>query len=398
MTDSYQYAVIGAGRQGAAAAYDMVQCGGAERVVLADANGETAVQAAERINHLTGRQAAVGVQVDARDHAALVNLLKPVDVCLCAVPFTFILGCTRAALEAKTSLVDLGGHTETVLRQLALNGEAQAQGITIVPDCGMGPGLNNTLGLYTVEQLQQRGATPLEVHLWDGGLPQNPPEPWGYQCSFHINGLTNEYDGYALCLRDGKVTPVETLTELELVEFEGVGVLESFVTSGGTSTVPYSYEGVLQVYENKTCRYPGHYAQFRAFKDLGLFRETALPDGAGTNGISPRQVYHALLAPQLEVERVIDICVMRAKGIGCQDGRTVALVVDLIDRYDAATGFTAMERLTGWHAAIMAEFIGRGEISAGAVPLEKALSATRFMEQVRRRGFQITECWETEGQ
>ncbi len=392
MTELIHYAVVGAGRQGVAAAYDMAKWGNAASVILADANGDLAARAAERINHLIGRTIATATQVDARNYNALVELLKPVDVFICAVPFKFILDCTRAAVEARTSMVDLGGHTDTVLKQLAMNDEARAAGITVVPDCGMGPGMNNTLGVYAVEQLQARGGTPREVRLWDGGLPQNPPEPWGYQCSFHINGLTNEYDGQALFLRGGVVTPVDTLTELETLEFDGIGTLEAFVTSGGTSTIPYTYEGILQVYENKTLRYPSHYLQFKAFKDLGLFREEPLAVSPGIT-VSPRQVYHTLVGSSIETDRVIDICLMRAKGIADKDGKDLSLVIDLIDRYDEVTGFTAMERLTGWHAAIMAQFIARREISPGVLPLEKAISATRFLDEVRRRGFHITERW-----
>ncbi|MCC7210076.1 MAG: saccharopine dehydrogenase NADP-binding domain-containing protein [Anaerolineae bacterium] len=393
MADQYRYAVVGAGRQGVAAAYDMARFGDAASVLLADADADAARRAAERINRLIGRPIATSAQVDARDHNALVALLEPVDVFVCGTPFVFLLGCTHAAIESRTGMVDLGGHTDTVLKQLILSDEAQEAGISIVPDCGMGPGMNNSMGVYAVEQLRARGAIPREVRLWDGGLPQNPPPPWGYQCSFHINGLTNEYDGQALFLRDGRVTPVDTLTEPEILEFDGIGVLEAFVTSGGTSTVPYSFEGVLQVYENKTLRYPGHYQQFKAFKDLGLFREAPFEVAPGQTVI-PRQVYHALLGPQVQVERVTDVCVMRAKGTGEKDGKGISLVIELVDRFDEATGFTAMERLTGWHAAIMAQLIARGEIPHGVWPLEKAITATRFLEEVRRRGFQISERWE----
>jgi lysine 6-dehydrogenase len=371
----------------------MARYGNAASVLLLDANADSATRAAERIKWLTGHPAVRAAQIDIRDYDALVEILKPVDVFLCAAPFSMILDCTRAAIESRTGMVDLGGHTNTVLQQLALNDQARDAGITVVPDCGMGPGLNNTLGVYVIEQLQARGATPREVRLWDGGLPQNPPEPWGYQCTFHINGLTNEYDGQALFLRNGKVTPVDALSEPEVIEFDGIGKFEAFVTSGGTSTVPYTYEGMLQVYENKTLRYPGHYLQFKAFKDLGLFREEPLEVAPGLTVI-PRQVYHALLRPSIETEQVIDICLMRAKGIADKDGKELSLVVDLIDRYDAATGFTAMERLTGWHAAIMAQFIARREIAPGILSLEKAISATRFLDEVRHRGFQITERWE----
>ncbi len=388
---TYQYAVLGAGRQGTAAAYDLAVHGEAEHIVLADYSLDVAQQAAQRINHLAQRDVAEGIQLDVRDYQAVVNILRPVDVCLLGVPFIYILDCTRAAIEAQTSVVDFGGHTDTVLAQLDLCDEAKTRHISIVPDCGMGPGLNNSFGVYAVEQFEARGAVPHEIRVWDGGLPQNPDNVWGYRSSFHINGLTNEYSGQAVCLRNGQVTLVDALTEMEEIEFAELGKLEAFITSGGTSTVPYSYAGKLQVYENKTCRYPGHYAQFKAFKDLGLFGEEPINIGEGR--ITPREFYHTLLEPELKTETVIDVCIMRARCDGELNGQPLAFVVEVTDYYDEATGFTAMERMTGFHAATMAAFIAQGAVPAGAYPLEKAISATQFLEGIRQRGFNIREHW-----
>jgi lysine 6-dehydrogenase len=110
------------------------------------------------------------------------------DVRLFAVPYAFLLPCTRAAIASGTGMVDLGGHTDTVVAQLALHPEARQAGVAVVPDCGMGPGMNNTLGLYAMELLQARGAVPRHIRLWDGGLPQDPSQPWGYRLCFNIEG------------------------------------------------------------------------------------------------------------------------------------------------------------------------------------------------------------------
>lgn len=388
---SKTFGVIGSGRQGTAAAYDLAANQAAERVVMFDADAGVAHAAAERVNRLAAREVATAQQLDVRDYPALVAALGPLDVVVCAVPFAFIPTCTKAAIEARTGMVDLGGHTETVLAQLALNDAARAAGIAIVPDCGMGPGLNNTFGMYLVERLEAVGAAARSVRLYDGGLPQDRSYAWGFRLTFHIDGLTNEYDGQALYLRDGKVTPVDTLTELETIDFAGLGPLEAFVTSGGTSTVPYSLEGRLEVYECKTLRYPGHLAAMRAFKDLGLFSQS--PIEADGCRVSPRALFHALLGPQIEATSVEDLCIMRSVGTGRRDGREIELAVELVDRYDPLTGFSAMERVTGWHAAIMAGFIADGAVSPGVHSLELAMPATPFIEQVRRRGFQIEEAW-----
>jgi len=50
-----------------------------------------------------------------------------------------------------------------------------------------------------------------------------------------------------------------------------------------------------------------------------------------------------------------------------------------------------MERTTGWHLAIVAAMLARGEIAPGAAPLEIAVPADVFMQQARLREFIINE-------
>ncbi len=388
-----QYGVIGAGRQGVATAYDMVAHGGGARVMLADHDAAIAQQAADRINRLVGREVATWQQVDARDVDAIAATVQGLDVFLCGTPFAYIPNATEAAIRAQASMVDYGGHTPTVLNQLERDADAKAAGVAIVPDCGMGPGMNNTLGAYAVGLLENEGLTPREVYLWDGGLPQNPEPPWNYQSTFNINGLTNEYYGQVAFLRSGGIVMVGAFEELEHLTFDGVGELEAFTTTGGTSTAPYTFEGKLQVYQNKTCRWPGHFAQFKAFQQLGLFELE--PIDVNGQRIVPRDVFHALLEPKITAPVIKDVCVMRAKGVGLDaDGHQRAVIIDLVDYYDEATGFTAMERITGWHAGIMAEFIAHGVVQPGSWPMETAVPASTFMDVVRARGFDVTVRWE----
>lgn len=384
----YDYVVLGAGRQGTAAAYDLALYGNAARIVLADLDVEMARTAAARVNGLSGREVAEGRAVDVADHDALVDLLRGAHGALSAVPYPFNPGITRAAIEAGANLCDMGGHTGVVRQQLALADEAQAAGISILPDCGMGPGLVNVLAVYVMELLDETR----EVTIYDGGLPQHPEPPWNYQLTFHINGLTNEYDGDVDLIRDGRRVTVPALSECQMVHLEGLGTFESFIAAGG-STAPWTFEGLLDRFETRILRYPGHYAWFKGFKTLGLFGTE--PIDAGGVRVVPREVYHALLAPQIVVPGIRDVCYMRGRGVGRRAGEPATVVVDLVDRYDEQTGFTAMERLTGWHCASMLAMQARGDIPAGATALEALLlagtpSAAAVMEAVRERGIAFT--------
>jgi lysine 6-dehydrogenase len=383
----YRYAVIGSGRQGTAAVYDLARFGDADAIVVADMSLAQAQRAAERVNGLAGRAVARAAAVNVQDEDAVVALLKGTgtQVFISGVPYFFNMGLTRAALRARASMCDFGGNTEQVRQQLAFDEEAKAVGITLIPDCGQVPGLGTSLITYAMSLLDEAR----DVIMYDGGIPRYPTPPWNYILTFNIEGLTNEYFGTTLFLRDWEQVEMACFQEYELVEFpEPVGRLEAFTTAGGTSTMPWTFEGRLRTLQNKTLRWPGHYAQWKAFNDAGLLGlEPVEVDG---QLVVPRHLLHAVLEPQLRARPGDeDLVIVRIIARGLKDGQEREVTVDLFDYYDEATGFTAMERTTGWHAAIMAGFIARGQTPKGGVPVELAVPGQACVEEFRRRGFEL---------
>ncbi len=379
----YRYVVIGAGRQGVAAAYDLARHGEAEQITLLDRNAAIARAGAERLNGLLGRQVADAAVGDASQPQTLAPLLDKADGLLSAASYRFNLGLARVAIGTKTHMVDLGGHTGIVRDELALDREAKNAGIALVPDCGMGPGMNVTLALVAMDLLDEAE----EVRIYDGGLPEDPKPPWNYALFFSAEGLVNEYEGEAYFLRGGGVTPIPALSELEELEIPPLGGLEAFVTSGGLSTMPWTYAGKLRLLENKTLRYPGHAHLLHGLRALGLLGREAIQ--VGNNLVAPRDVLISLFNRALTDPEARDVCVIHVRARGKVGGRPAEARVGLLDRYDPETGFRAMEKLTGWHAALVLSLAVRGEIPPGATPIERALSGDRFLSAAPARGWAI---------
>ena len=380
----FQYVILGAGRQGTACAYDLIKLGGAGRVVLADRFLPVARAAAERVNSLLSTDRAHATQLDVTDKDALLSALDGADVVVSAVPYYYNLGITRTALEAGAGMCDLGGNVDVVRRQLELEVEARAASVAVVPDCGQVPGMGTTLMVYAMRQLDE----PEEVFMWDGGLPQHPRPPFHYLATFHLAGLTNEFAEPACFLRDGQPTLVPPLEELEEVEFPPpIGRVEAFTSSGGVSTMPWTFAGRLRTIQNKTIRYPGHLAQLRAFYDLGLWDTE--PVAVKGQPVVPREVFHALFEPHVTFPGDRDVCAIRIRATGRKAGRPAQALVEMIDFYDEETGFTAMERTTGWDVAIVAAMIARGQIPHGVVPVELAVPPDLFVEELGRRGIEV---------
>ena len=381
---SFTYAVIGSGRQGAAAAYDFIKFGNAKKVLLVDSNGKNAKSVAERINRLTDSELCSYIIADVNDESLLISILSEVDSFVSAVPYKFNYGLTKAAIEAGSSMTDLGGNTSIVKEQLKLDEQAKDKDISIVPDCGMDPGLNISLITYMLKLFDKVE----EIKSYGAGLPQNPEPPWNYELFFNLNGLTNEYYGKAILIKDGKVTEIPCFDGFEeLILPEPIGKLEAVVTAGGLSTLPWSLEGKVKTLTNKTLRYPGHWAQFKSFAQLGLFDETPIE----INGckIAPRDFYHTLIGPKISPRSEKDFGIIRIDAAGIKNGKPHKAQIELIDYYDKETGFTSMQKLTGWHASIIAILAAEGKIVRGAVPVHKAVPGLEIINEFRKRGIAI---------
>lgn len=384
---SPRYAVIGAGRQGTAAGFDLLRFGQAEIVVMADADIRQAEDSAQRLNQLTGSNKAYALRLDASRSSQVVQVLQEerIDALVSAVPYLYNLTLTQAAIEAGCGMTDLGGNSQVVLDQLDLSSEAAAAGVSIIPDCGQVPGMGTSLILYAMEPLEE----PRDVLMWDCGLPQEAEPPWNYRLTFHIEGLTNEYYGDCLFIRDGELVRIPALTEYERLTFpEPVGELEAFNTAGGLTTAARSFRGQLQTLQNKTLRYPGNFDQLKVIEQLGLFEPE--PVMVGGLRISPRELLHHLWEPQIRAEPgTPDFILIKIEARGRLRGQDHTVTVQLIHQFDEETGFTAMEQATGWHAAILTEAIAHGHVPSGVIPVERAMTGTTFVEEARRRGFDV---------
>lgn len=390
---SYRYGVIGAGRQGTAAAYDLLLRGDAASVVLADRDPAAAGAAAARVNDLCESGSASWAVVDVRDPRAVVEFLEPLDAALGAVSYRFNEAISEAAIQARTHLCDLGGNMAVIRRQLALDAAAREAGVCLVPDCGEAPGLVNNLSAWACSLLD-----PAEhLAVYDGGLPLRPVPPWNYALTFNVDGLTNEYDGTTTFVREGVPVEVACLdpAEDEVVEFDPpFGRLEA-LAAATASTLPWTLGRELRTLTSKVLRYPGHGAQFRAFRDLGLFgeRPVRVLDAEGP-AVVPREVFHALLEPHIRAsEDTRDVVLARlvAIGRGDGDGTPSRAVVTLRVDHDETTGLTAMQRSTGWHAAIVMHLAASGRLRPGATPVEVAVDPAEMVRAIRERGFFLEE-------
>jgi lysine 6-dehydrogenase len=371
--------IIGSGQMGRGAAFDLVRQDSVDEIILADIEMNCAESLAKEMGSKTKP-----AKVDARNRKQLESFFGKVDAVISAVSYTVNVLHTEVAIETGTHLCDLGGGWTIVQKQIELNDKARDAGVTVIPDCGLAPGMVSVLARHGIEYLDRADSVKIRV----GGLQQEPRPPLNYALIFSVEGLINEYIEPCVALRNGKVTIEEPLIGFEEIHFpEPFGKLEAFNTSGGTSTLPYTYEGKVSELDYKTIRYPGHGHKVWCLMKLGLMNnEEIVIDG---NKVRPRRVLETLLEKNLPPADK-DVTLIRVIIEGWKGTESRNIEYEVIDYFDETNNLTSMMRTTSYPAAVAAMMMVDGRITdRGVLTPERCIPPEPFIEELKFRGIDI---------
>lgn len=373
--------VLGAGLQGTACSYDLLKNPSVTQVLLADVR--VGALPAFLTPFVGSRLEAMAL--DVRDADAVRTVFSRCDAVMSAIPYYFNAALAALAVEMGVHFADLGGNTEIVQEQKKLDAAAKAKGISVIPDTGLAPGMVNVIAQHGIDQFD----TVESVKLFVGGLPQTPQPPLGYQIAYSIEGMVDYYTTESLVVRNGQPAHVTALSELESVLFdEPVGQLEAFHTAGGLSTMVYRYAGVIPTMEYKTLRYPGHARIIQAIRDLGLLGNDAV--NVKGQQVVPRDVFVRVAGETLRKGKP-DLVALRVVVRGTKHGVTQTRSWEVLDRYDAEHGISAMMRTTGYTLSITGQLQVSGAIAAGVHTPDECIPAVRYFAMLAERGVMVTE-------
>lgn len=373
--------VLGAGLQGSACAFDLLNTQAVERVILADVRVGTLPHFLQPF--VGGRLAHVAL--DVRDADAVRAIYAQCDAVCSAIPYYLNLPLAQLAVDAGVHFADLGGNTAIVLEQQKLDAAAKQQGVSIVPDTGLAPGMVNIIAQHGIEQFESVET----VRLFVGGLPQVPEPPVGYQIAYSIEGVVDYYTTPSLVISNGARETRVALSDIEPVRFaEPLGELEAFHTAGGLSTMVYRYAGRIPNMEYKTLRYPGHARIMEAIRELGLF-STEPVDVKGQQ-VVPRDVFVRVAGEKLRKQKP-DLVALRVEVTGTRDGVRSTRAWEVVDHFDAAHGITAMMRTTGYTLSITSQLQVMGIIPPGVQTPDQCVPPQRYFAMLAERGVMVRD-------
>jgi saccharopine dehydrogenase-like NADP-dependent oxidoreductase len=367
--------ILGAGKMGSVIAKDFAKTGA--RIT----SGDIDLARAERVAASVGGEALV---IDTSDHGSMVDVLGGFDLVIGALPGDYGFGALEACVEAGRDVVDVSFSPESPLR---LDGAARDAGVTVIPDCGVAPGLSSFLVGYGASKLDEVEGVKILV----GGVPESRVPPLDYVLTFNADNLIDEYLRDVSIVVGGEVVQVPALSGQEEIDFPGVGTLEAFYTDG-LRTLIDSFPGASNLYE-KTLRYPGHVEKIELLKELGFFSEE--PVTVGGVEVVPKSVSARVFEGSLTMD-VGDLLAMTLEVSGVKDGERKGYRYTVLEYFDHESGVSAMARTTAYTTSITAQIFAEGGVGRkGVVPMEKlgadpGFAKTMFKE-LEDRGVTIDE-------
>jgi len=324
--------VLGAGLVGRPMTLDLYRNGQFD-IAVADINKEMLQQIKE--------EEIRKIQADLSQENELKALVADYNLVVNAVPGSLGFRTLKWCIEAGKDVVDIAFYPEDpfILSELA-----REKAVRVICDMGVAPGMSNLLAGYAAAQLDEVE----KIDIYVGGLPKVRTRPWEYKAVFSPADVIEEYTRPARLVEHGRIVTKPPLTELELLEFDGIGTLEAF-NSDGLRSLMFTLK--VQQMREKTLRYPGYAEKVRLLADNGFFNKERI--NVNGNMVSPLEMTSRLLFDQWKLQPgETDITVMRIIVEGKARGDRMRYTFDLYDEYDPETGIHSMARTTGYTATM----------------------------------------------
>ncbi|WP_020677023.1 saccharopine dehydrogenase family protein [Geopsychrobacter electrodiphilus] len=376
----------GLGSQGRAVLIDLARSPAVDEVICADANLAGWAQFAKTVD----TKKITPVKMDASSPEALCHLFKQgVDVAIDLLPVSFMSNAFEAAIASGVPLVSTNyAHSLRHLHQQALDA-----GVTLVPECGLDPGIDLVLFGHGVRQFDEVKV----LNSYCGGFPEKSAcnNPLNYKVTWNWEMVLRSSMRNSLFIKDGQRLAIPAADQhkaenVGTILFPGLGELECI--PNGDAAVYADLLGIAATIEETTryaLRWPGWSNFWRPLKQLGFLSDEALDFPCGQ--VSPLQFLTTLIGPQVQYEKTEkDIVVMQNVFEGIKDGKRKSLVSNLLIERDLESGLFAMNMGVGYPVSVVAQMIAKGEITKkGLLSPALDIPCETFFSELSKRGIKI---------
>ena len=377
----------GCGIQGRTALYDLASDFAVSEIICADIRFDEL----SKIKDFTDMEKITTAKIDAQNKSDLLKLYKKVDVVIDLLPKEFKSHVNEVALEAKVHVV----NTNYMYDTQNLDKKAKQAGITIMPECGLDPGID----LVIYGDAKSRFDSLSVINSYCGGLPENKActNPLNYKLSWIWRGVLSSTMRDARIIKDRQIIEIPGARQhdesfVHEINFPDLGTLEAI--PNGDAVFFTDRMGLTKTIVNTgrySLRWPGWSAFWRPLKELDFLSEDPVQ---GLDGkVSPMDFMEKHLGPQLAYQDdEKDLVAMINIFEGKKDNKKMRFTSSMLIERDLETGIMAMSKGVAYTACIVAKMIVKGEIKEkGVLSPITHIPVAPFMERLKKRGIIIIE-------
>lgn len=375
--------IIGSGPIGSAIAYELTKREHVTEIRVCDSKPRPLKRLGREISDDRVRS----FQVNARDIGAVRSVAQGSHCIIGATDPSANPMLAELSIDIGAHYLDNGGNDDVARQLLQFDQRAREKGVWILPNCGLSPGLVETLCLHGIEQFD----IAHRAHIRVGNIPLEPEEPFNFRLTTSANKVIEDYSHPAHIIVDGQIESVPSLSNVEHIFFDNrFGLLEAFCTSGSVVVLAAELCGKVQHLDLKTITWPGHADQMKFVLGLGF--------GDNNNiDVKTHLTYRDILIRAMQKKlggEHQDAVLVRVLVAGKRDGTDQTAVYEMIDFYDEENKMSAMRRSTSIPTSIIADMLVSGKLEGGgASSPELVIDKDQFLQELGNRGLNVSTKW-----
>jgi saccharopine dehydrogenase-like NADP-dependent oxidoreductase len=223
-------------------------------------------------NHERG----VAIGLDIHDETQRRFLISGARLVISMLPATLHYLVAKDCVHLKRNLLTASYVSDEIA---SLNDEAIKQGVLLMNECGLDPGIDHMSAMKIINEIKESGNELLSFKSYCGGLvaPEFNDNPWGYKFTWNPRNVIIAGQGTARFIENNhfKYIPYNRLFTLtEAIEVDGLGSFDGYANRDSLSYRQHYGLDTIATMLRGTLRNVGYCKAWDVFVKLGLTDDT----------------------------------------------------------------------------------------------------------------------------
>ena len=218
----------------------------------------------------------VAIGLDIHDETQRKFLITGAHLVISMLPAALHFMIAKDCVSLKRNLLTASYVSDEIA---SLHNEAIKQGVLIMNECGLDPGIDHMSAMKIINEIKESGNELLSFKSYCGGLiaPEFNDNPWGYKFTWNPRNVILAGQGTARFIENNyfKYIPYNRLfTQTEAIEISGLGSFDGYANRDSLSyRQHYGLDNIASMLRG-TLRNVGYCKAWDVFVRLGLTDDT----------------------------------------------------------------------------------------------------------------------------